>query len=104
MKYEYSCLFSLDLGKLSVEVGDLMESLNTHLSSMGTNERITARSEQFQLFVCTLDRELTEEDKTKMKDMLTKGVNETGSPLAKYGMVCSEIRRKSGNVSQSVNQ
>jgi hypothetical protein len=104
MKYEYSCLFSFDLGKLSSEVGDFMTSLNSHLSSMGVNERLSARSGEFQLFVCTLDRELTQSEIMKMKTTMTEAVNAVGSPLAQYGLVCSEVRRKSGNVSQSVIQ
>lgn len=98
MSVQYDIQFSLNLATVIPEVGEATKAVNDHLSTMGFQERITLRGRPIKMTL-TLDREATEEEIAKVKDMITAQLCEkfTGS-----NPVCESFRRKSGNVEQSV--
>lgn len=99
-RVEYEVQFSLNLAHVFPEVDGLMKSLNGHLSAMGHDERLTLRGRPISLTVTT-EREMTEEEIAKMKDLMTAQFCES---FAGSNPVCELFRRKSGNVSQSAVQ
>jgi len=98
-EFVYDVIFSLNLATAFPEVGELMNSVNTHLSSMGYDEKLTLRSRPIKMTL-TLKREPTEEEIAKMKNIITAQLcaQFTGS-----NPVCEAFRRQSGNVPQSVS-
>ncbi len=99
MSFVYDIQFSLNLAIAFPEVGALFKSINTHLSTMGYEEKLTARGRPIKMTL-TLEREPTEEEKAKMIDIITAQLCEsfTGS-----NPVCESFRRQSGNVLQSAS-
>lgn len=100
MSIEYDIQFSLNLANVFPEVGGLTNSINTHLSSMGYDERLTLRGRPIKMTL-TVEREMTEEEIAKMKDLITAHFCEK---FAGSNPVCESFRRKSGNVVQLVAQ
>lgn len=99
MSITYNIQFSLNLANVFPGVGELTNSVNTHLAAMGYDERLKLRGRPLTM-VLTVERELTETEIDKMKDIITAQLCEkfTGS-----NPVCESFRRQSGNVPQSVS-
>ena len=100
MSYIYDIKFSLNLANAFPEVDALTGSVNTHLAEMGYDERLMLRGQPIKMTL-TVERELTEDEQAKMKDIITGQLCEqfTGS-----NPVCESFRRQSGNVVQLVAQ
>lgn len=96
----YEAKFRIDLGKAIPSVGELCDSINDHLSTMGVDERLNLQSEAFALQV-QVNRELTEEETYKMKRIIEGHVI---GAMPQYDIRLQSFVRKSGNVSQSVTQ
>ena len=96
MSFQYEIRISLGLANALPEVKRLQDSINSHLSTMGS-ERFTFGRTPL-VFDLTVERELQPEEIDKMKDVLI------GNLCLKFAgsvPVCESFRRKSGNVSQS---
>lgn len=99
-KTEYEIIFRVDLGKAIPGVNELMERLNTGMSSVGWDEKLTLTHDgMIPPMTLTADRELTTgEQETMMNTILGKVCEH----FPKYDVRVSAFRRKSGNVQQSV--
>lgn len=100
MSLTYDIQFSLNLGNVFPGVGTVTEQINTHLSAMGCDERITLRGRPIKMTL-TVEREMTETEIAKVKDMITAQLCES---FAGSNPVCESFRRQSGNVEQLVSQ
>ena len=87
MKTKYAVFASVDMAKTVGPVSDVVKNLNTHLAKMGCDERIMVRSGEFRLWTLTSDREYTEQEIAKMKDVIQEAV---GNQL---GIKVSDIRK-----------
>lgn len=99
MIFKYEAIFRINMGKAIPAVGDLLNRINTHLSTDGYDEQLECHADIFTI-EATVNRELTEEDKYKMKTILAAQVIEH---MPNYDIRLVEFRRKSGNVLQSVS-
>lgn len=99
MKTEYEIPLLLNLGDTIDGVGDLMNKLHATLSKCGIEENIRAEGEIGTLSL-SANRELNKGEKDKMKDALQSSIK---SILPQYNIRVGELRRKSGNVEQSVS-
>jgi len=99
MSIKYNIQFSLNLGKVFSEVGALTESVNTHLAAMGCDEKLTLRGQPFKMTL-TVERELTEVEIEKMKDIIMGQLCES---FVGSNPMCELFRRQSGNVPQSAS-
>lgn len=99
MKIEYEAIFHIDMGQAIPAVGELLASVNAHLSSEGYDERLKCHA-PIGSMVVTVDRELTESEQHKMRTILAAQMIEA---MPKYDIRLVDFRRKSGNVSQSVS-
>ena len=91
MKYVYDIQFSLNLANVLPEVRALTESVNTHLSSMGYDEKLTLRGQPIKMTL-TVEREPTDEEIAKMKDIMTA---QLCSSFPGSNPVCEAFRRQS---------
>jgi hypothetical protein len=88
---EYEVFVSVDLANSVEPVADVVKNLNSHLSTMGVDERATVRSEEFRLWTVTSDRELQKEELTKMKSVIQETVDRVDGN--RFGLVVSDIRK-----------
>lgn len=95
----YTIDISVDLGNTLPPVGEFLKELNTDLSRAGMSEQLIVRGKLFSVTL-TSQRELTNGDKTKVKEALLEAFNEQ-QPAWKIKV--ESFRRKSGNVQQSVS-
>lgn len=94
----YEAEFRINVGKAIPAVGELLDSINAHLSTDGYDERLECHAPIGRIVV-TVDRELTESEQHKMKTLLEAQMIEA---MPKYDIRLISFRRKSGNVQQSV--
>ena len=99
MELQYEATFRVEVGQVIPAFGALLESVNAHLATDGYDERLQCHATVGSMVV-TVDRELTESEKYKMKTILTAKMIEA---MPKYDIRLVDFRRKSGNVSQSVS-
>ena len=91
MKVTYIAKFRIDMGKAIPAVDDLLSGVNTHLATMGCDERLKCYTSLPDLEM-TVDRELTEEESYKMKVLLESQFVEH---FGKYDVRLVEFGRKS---------
>ena len=91
MSTTYDIQFSLNLANALPGVGDLVNSVNSHLAMMDMSERITLRGRLFKMTL-TVERELTEGEIAKMKDIITARLCDS---FAGSNPVCESFRRQS---------
>lgn len=100
MKIEYEIIFRVDLGKVLPEVNELMEWLNTDVSSAGWDEKLMLTHDGLiPPMTLTVERELTTGEQETMKNII---LGKVCTHFPKYDVRVSAFRRKSGNVQQSV--
>lgn len=100
MKIEYEMIFRIDLGKAIPGVNELMERLNTDMSSAGWDEKLTLTHDGIiPPMTLTVNRELTTGEQETMKNVILGKVCER---FPKYDVRVSAFRRKSSNVQQQV--
>lgn len=97
-KFDYHILLSLDLGNAFAPVGDMLNHVNAELSMFGYSEQLSVRSKIIRVTL-TSERELTKEDREKVKTELT---SQFASAHPAWNVKVESFRRKSGNVQQSV--
>jgi hypothetical protein len=101
MKTCYLITFSVDLGNVIPEIGDLTNRVNASMASGGYDYKL-------QLTHCgiippmtlTVDRELTNGEQETMKNII---LGELCKAFPKFDVRVSEFRRQSGNVQQSIS-
>ena len=98
-KVTYEAIFHVDAGKAVSCIGDLVNSVNDHLSKNGYDEKLKIHTPiTIEVFV---NRELTEEEQYKMKTVLESQMIQN---MPEYDIRLVSFRRKSGNALQSVTQ
>ena len=100
MSFQYEISVLLNLAYVFPEVKSITDGVNSHLATMGFDERLTLRGKPIKLTMTT-KREMTDEELSKVKDIVTAQFCEQ---FAGSNPVVESIRRKSGNVEQSVTQ
>ena len=96
----YDIKVSIDLGRAVPEVGALCDNLNHELAKFGLDEKLSIWSALVGRTL-TSDRELTTEEIDKVKTLFTQ---EFSAKFPTWNVKVEVIRRKSGNVQQSVSQ
>ena len=99
MAVKYNIEFSLNLSNVFPEVESVMNTVNAHLAKDGYAERISVRGRPIKMAL-TVERELTEQEIDKMKDLIQGQLCEK---FAGSNPVCESFRRQSGNVLQSAS-
>ena len=97
-QFVYHILLSLDLGNAFAPVGDMLKHVNDELSKFGCSEQLGVRSKIIRATL-TSERELTKEDREKVKTELTSQFDSTHPA---WNVKVESFRRQSGNVQQSV--
>lgn len=97
-KFCYSLILSLDLGNAFAPVGDMLKRVNAEMSSLGFSEQLGIRSKLIRATL-TSERELTKEDREKVKTVL---LTQFASTQPAWKVKVESFRRQSGNVQQSV--
>lgn len=97
MRIEYEAIFQIDLGDAVPEVGELMNRLNSHLSTAGYDEKLQLKADIFSMSL-SVSRELNEKEIHRMKTLLS---SEVMNRLPQYDIRLKSFGRKSGNVQQS---
>ena len=97
MRVVYDFQVSLDLGKAVGEIGALMEAVNSHLSTMGYDEKVKA-SGQFLTGTFECDRELTPKERKEIQAMMQKSFRER---LPEYDLAVHLSYKPSKSISQS---
>lgn len=97
MSTTYDIQFSLNLANVFPVVGELVDSVNSHLAKMDVPERLTLRGNPIKMTL-TVERDLTENEIAKMKDMITARLCDS---FAGSNPVCESFRRQP---EQSVKQ
>lgn len=100
MSVEYMIRFSANLGKAFPQVGELCDNLNTVLSTYGVDEKLSIFGDVLT-GVLKSERELTTEEIDKVKSLFRQQI-EAEHPA--WSFKVDVVRRKSGNVQQSVSQ
>lgn len=74
-KIKYRIRFSFNLENAIKPIGDLIKSLNYHMSNMGYNEKLNVRSRSLYADM-QVDRELLKTEKKQMGETMLKFMNE----------------------------
>ena len=95
---EYEIILSADLGAVFTPIGDVLKNINDGVASFGVSEKLMLRGKPFSATL-TSERELTTDELETVKKITQDTFND-GQPAWKVRV--ESIRRKSGNVQQSV--
>lgn len=96
----YEICFRFDIGKAVAPVGELANELNTHLATMGYNEKLAITSE-LPPVTLEVSRELTDHEEEKVKTLIAEQFR---SAFPTWDVCLVRFYRKSGNVQQSAVQ
>jgi ABC-type glycerol-3-phosphate transport system substrate-binding protein len=98
MKFIYEIDISADLGNMLSPIGDMMENVNSHLATVGFNEKLSLRS-KISTMTLTIEHELNDNEKDKVKETI---ISQFNSAHPAWKVKVESFRRQSGNVQQSV--
>lgn len=99
MKIEYEYVATIDVAEAVSSVGALMREVNAELTKFGVSERLTLGA-PLTLLTVSCNRELSTQEVDEVKKILDQ---EAAPRFRSLHITSTELRRKSGNVQQSVS-
>ena len=102
MKTDYDIFIVLDAGQVFEPIKQLMEGVSADLSAMGVDEQIRIQS-RMQFGIVTVEREMSEGELNQMKSIIHSTLLTSELSFRKSVVGVDIVRRKPGNVLQSVS-